>query len=89
MQSPKQHVLEQIMSLMDEQMFSRLKKKGAKDEVPAEMSVTVEADAMPEEGAAPKSEEGLDPDSLKKLMEMYGNEDDTAAEPVEVTGSAY
>lgn len=74
---PKSSVLEEIIDLMDEQMLSRLKKKGAPDQgIKAELEV----EALPKDGELPtpdadKSDaEGLDAETLRKLMEMHEQE---------------
>lgn len=73
MQEAKQKSLQDLMSLMDDQILSRFKPKGK----PAPMqdappSAPLDALAGAPDAAAP---EGEDPEALRQLMDMYGKED--------------
>jgi hypothetical protein len=82
MHQAKQQVLEQLMSLMDDQMLSRFKKKGAAPEM---SPVDAEPKAPEAVEAKPEGEE-VDAESLRKLMEIYG-QDEEASMPADVNSS--
>lgn len=83
MHDAKQKSLQELMSLMDDQILSRFKPKG---KPPAPMSSEPDAD-IAALGAGPAEGDEMDPEAMRKLMEMYGKEDEPAAVPVQVAGS--
>ncbi len=73
MHGAKMKMLEELIASMDGHILEPFNKKGKGKEMPAEMSVDIEA--KPEDAMAVGApEEGGDPgesDELRKLLEMY------------------
>lgn len=69
----KKQTLQELMGMMDDHMFKGMRKRG--EPIEAEMSVEVEPDPMlGAESPAELTEEKLDPDTMRQLMEMYAGE---------------
>jgi hypothetical protein len=85
MQDVKSKSLEDLIGLMDMQMLGGLRKKGAAPTPPMAAPADPAA-AMPAPEAAPAAAPGAsdDQDDLKKLMEMYGKDDESADMPTPV-----
>jgi len=85
MMNAKMQTLDKIIDMMDEHMLGRAKKPGMPAPLAEKPSADADATITATTIEAPKDE--IDPEMLRKLMEMYSeDEDDQADEPADVNG---
>ena len=82
-ENPKLSVLQEIMDMMDHQMLSKVKKKGA---LPEPASEQAEPQLPPALAKQEEQDEAIDPEMLQQLLKMHADEDERASPPGQITG---